>query len=139
MTASFVQWFNNMALLGSFVVLYFFMVILISTNVMYVQRLVNVVEREKFLFFSRSHLLSQHEMVYFYENLGRNKNVVFFQGLLSVHDTVAQKDYEPRLPSLAAEGDEAEEDSVRIIRLMKSKEPLVSVSGELKYFPTSLY
>ncbi|XP_026802066.3 MAGUK p55 subfamily member 7 isoform X1 [Pangasianodon hypophthalmus] len=46
------------------------------------------------------------------------------QDLLSVHDTVAQKDYEPKLPPLAAEDDEDEEDSVRIIQLLKSKEPL---------------
>lgn len=45
-----------------------------------------------------------------------------------MHDTVAQKEYEPKLPSLAAEDHEDEEDSVRIIQLMKSKEPLVSLS-----------
>ncbi|XP_060761418.1 MAGUK p55 subfamily member 7 [Neoarius graeffei] len=46
------------------------------------------------------------------------------QDLLSVHDVVAQKDYEPKLPSMEAEDDEGEEDSVRIIQLKKSKEPL---------------
>ncbi|KAK3513439.1 hypothetical protein QTP70_014269, partial [Hemibagrus guttatus] len=47
------------------------------------------------------------------------------QGLLSVHDSVAQNNFEPKLPSLAADDDdEDEEDSVRIIQLMKSKEPL---------------
>ncbi|KAF7692365.1 hypothetical protein HF521_009975 [Silurus meridionalis] len=46
------------------------------------------------------------------------------QELLSVHDIVAQKEYEPKIPALAAEDDEDEEDSVRIICLMKSKEPL---------------
>ncbi|XP_058274159.1 MAGUK p55 subfamily member 7 [Hemibagrus wyckioides] len=46
------------------------------------------------------------------------------QDLLSVHDSVAQNDYEPRLPLLAADDDEDEEDSVRIIQMMKSKEPL---------------
>lgn len=62
-----------------------------------------------------------------------------FQDLLSVHDVVAQKDYEPKLPSMEAEDDEGEEDSVRIIQLKKSKEPLVSLSGALKYLPSSLY
>lgn len=57
----------------------------------------------------------------------------FFQDLLSVHDSVAQNDYEPRLPSLPADDDE--EDSVRIIHMMKVKEPLVSLSGALKYLP----
>lgn len=56
-----------------------------------------------------------------------------------MHDVVAQNDYEPKLPVLAAEDDEDEEDSVRIIQLMKSKEPLVSLSGALKYFPDLLF
>lgn len=56
-----------------------------------------------------------------------------------MHDVVAQKDYEPKLPSMEAEDDEGEEDSVRIIQLKKSKEPLVSLSGALKYLPSSLY
>ncbi|XP_072525003.1 MAGUK p55 subfamily member 7 [Salminus brasiliensis] len=49
------------------------------------------------------------------------------QDLLSVHDAVAQKDYDPKLPPLPplpADVDEDEEDSIRIIRLVKSKEPL---------------
>ncbi|KAL7850982.1 hypothetical protein AOLI_G00213380 [Acnodon oligacanthus] len=49
------------------------------------------------------------------------------QSLLSVHDTVVKKDYDPRLPPLPplpADDEEDEEDSVRIIRLVKSKEPL---------------
>lgn len=69
--------------------------------------------------------------IYFFLSFGtfsENKNLLFFQDLLSVHDTVAQKEYEPKLPSLAAEDHEDEEDSVRIIQLMKSKEPLVSLS-----------
>ncbi|XP_066513926.1 MAGUK p55 subfamily member 7-like [Hoplias malabaricus] len=50
-----------------------------------------------------------------------------FQDLLSVHDAVALKDYAPKLPPLQplpATEDEDVEDSVRIIRLVKSKEPL---------------
>ncbi|XP_017557947.1 MAGUK p55 subfamily member 7 isoform X1 [Pygocentrus nattereri] len=49
------------------------------------------------------------------------------QNLLSVHDTVAKKDYDPKLPPLPplpADDEEDKEDSVRIIRLVKSKEPL---------------
>ncbi|GAA6090857.1 MAGUK p55 subfamily member 7 [Tachysurus ichikawai] len=51
------------------------------------------------------------------------------QDLLAVHDRVAQKDYEPKLPSLEADDDDDDdddddEDLVRIIQLMKSKEPL---------------
>ncbi|KAF5898169.1 Guanylate kinase, partial [Clarias magur] len=43
--------------------------------------------------------------------------------LLSVHDTVAQKSYDPELPPLPDDVDD-DEDSVKIIRLVKSKEPL---------------
>ncbi|KAL6468261.1 hypothetical protein MHYP_G00239380 [Metynnis hypsauchen] len=49
------------------------------------------------------------------------------QNLLSVHDAVAKKDYDPKLPPLPplpADDEEDEEESVRIIRLVKSKEPL---------------
>ncbi|XP_051983840.1 MAGUK p55 subfamily member 7-like [Xyrauchen texanus] len=48
------------------------------------------------------------------------------QGLLSVHDTVAQKDYDPRLPILPPLPDYKEdmEDSVQIICLVKKQDPL---------------
>lgn len=45
------------------------------------------------------------------------------KSLLSVHDTVAQKNYDPELPPLPTDLDE-DEDSVKIIRLVKNKEPL---------------
>ncbi|KAM4718052.1 MAGUK p55 subfamily member 7 isoform 2-T3 [Anableps anableps] len=45
------------------------------------------------------------------------------KGLLSVHDTVAQKRYDPELPPLPEDIDD-EENSVKIIRLVKNKEPL---------------
>ncbi|XP_030629885.1 MAGUK p55 subfamily member 7 [Chanos chanos] len=45
------------------------------------------------------------------------------KSLLSVHDTVAQKSYDPELPPLPDDIDEGE-DSVKIIRLVKNKEPL---------------
>lgn len=51
--------------------------------------------------------------------------LLFLQSLLSVHDVVAQKSYDPELPPLP-EGIEDDEDSVKIIRLVKNKEPLVS-------------
>ncbi|XP_061568934.1 MAGUK p55 subfamily member 7 isoform X2 [Cololabis saira] len=43
--------------------------------------------------------------------------------LLSVHDTVALKSYDPELPPLPDDIDD-DEDSVKIIRLVKNKEPL---------------
>nr|XP_015848208.1 MAGUK p55 subfamily member 7 isoform X2 [Peromyscus maniculatus bairdii] len=45
------------------------------------------------------------------------------KALLSVHDTVAQKSYDPVLPPMPEDIDD-EEDSVKIIRLVKNREPL---------------
>ncbi|XP_058525629.1 MAGUK p55 subfamily member 7 isoform X2 [Ochotona princeps] len=45
------------------------------------------------------------------------------KALLSVHDTVAQKSYDPVLPPMPDDLEE-EEDSVKIIRLVKNREPL---------------
>lgn len=51
------------------------------------------------------------------------------QAVLTVHDTVAQKNFDPMLPPLPDDlDDELEEESIKIVRLVKSKEPLVSVS-----------
>uniref|UniRef100_A0A669BWG6 MAGUK p55 scaffold protein 7a n=1 Tax=Oreochromis niloticus TaxID=8128 RepID=A0A669BWG6_ORENI len=46
-----------------------------------------------------------------------------WESLLSVHDAVAQKKYDPELPPLPEDIDD-DEDSVKIIRLVKNKEPL---------------
>jgi MAGUK p55 subfamily member 3/7 len=48
------------------------------------------------------------------------------QSLLSVHDKISQKDYVPKLPELPLEVDEDEE-TVKIVQLVKSNEPLVSL------------
>uniref|UniRef100_A0A671QK10 MAGUK p55 subfamily member 7-like n=1 Tax=Sinocyclocheilus anshuiensis TaxID=1608454 RepID=A0A671QK10_9TELE len=50
-------------------------------------------------------------------------NSFSLQSLLSVHDTVARKSYDPELPPLPDDIDD-DEDSVKIIRLVKNKEPL---------------
>ncbi|GCB75797.1 hypothetical protein scyTo_0016474 [Scyliorhinus torazame] len=47
----------------------------------------------------------------------------YLQALLSVHDTVAMKNYDPVLPPMPDDLDD-DEDSVKIIRLVKNKEPL---------------
>ncbi|KAJ8414274.1 hypothetical protein AAFF_G00051440 [Aldrovandia affinis] len=48
-----------------------------------------------------------------------------FKAVLSVHDTVAQKNFDPVLPPLPDDlDDELEEESVKIVRLVKNKEPL---------------
>ncbi|KAM9844624.1 MAGUK p55 subfamily member 7-like [Aulostomus maculatus] len=47
-----------------------------------------------------------------------------FKSLLSVHDAVAQRDFEPALPPIPEGALEEEEDSVKIVSLVKTKEPL---------------
>ncbi|CAL7933500.1 unnamed protein product [Xylocopa violacea] len=51
------------------------------------------------------------------------------QGLLCTHDAVAQKDYYPRLPEIPLEVDEDEE-TVKIVQLVKSNEPLCGTGVE---------
>lgn len=48
------------------------------------------------------------------------------QNLLQVHDAVAQKDFEPSLAPVPDDALDEEEDSVKIVSLVKTKEPLVS-------------
>lgn len=50
-----------------------------------------------------------------------------FQALLSAHDTVAQKDFEPLLPPLPDNIPESEE-AMRIVCLVKNQQPLVRKS-----------
>lgn len=51
----------------------------------------------------------------------------FVKAVLSAHDTVAQKNFDPVLPPLPEDlDDDLEEESVKIVRLVKNKEPLVS-------------
>jgi hypothetical protein len=48
------------------------------------------------------------------------------QNLLASHDIVAQRDYLPKLRDVPVEVDEDEE-TVKLVQLVKSQEPLVSV------------
>lgn len=53
-------------------------------------------------------------------------SIAFVQAVLSAHDTVAQKNFDPVLPPLPEDlDDDFEEESVKIVRLVKNKEPLV--------------
>lgn len=54
-------------------------------------------------------------------------NFFVVQALLSAHDTVAQKDYEPVLPPMPDELPDDEE-ATRIVCLVKNKQPLVICS-----------
>uniref|UniRef100_A0A8C2XCA0 Membrane palmitoylated protein 7 n=1 Tax=Cyclopterus lumpus TaxID=8103 RepID=A0A8C2XCA0_CYCLU len=47
-----------------------------------------------------------------------------FKILLAVHDAVAQRDFEPRLPPIPDDALEDDEDSVKIVSLVKTKDPL---------------
>ncbi|KAK2820385.1 hypothetical protein Q5P01_023344 [Channa striata] len=52
-------------------------------------------------------------------------NTPHLKALLSAHDTVAQKNFDPVLPPLPDDlDDNLEEESVKIVRLVKNKEPL---------------
>lgn len=53
------------------------------------------------------------------------------QGLLCAHDAVAQKDYFPRLPDIPIDVEEDEE-TIKIVQLVKSNEPLVSLFKYLR-------
>lgn len=56
------------------------------------------------------------------------------QAVLSAHDTVAQKNFDPVLPPLPEDlDDDLEEESVKIVRLVKNKEPLVR---DASHFPS---
>lgn len=50
---------------------------------------------------------------------------MWFQAIFFAHDVVAQKDYYPHLPDIPADADDDEE-TVKIVQLVKSDEPLVS-------------
>uniref|UniRef100_A0A8C8JN13 Membrane protein, palmitoylated 3b (MAGUK p55 subfamily member 3) n=1 Tax=Oncorhynchus tshawytscha TaxID=74940 RepID=A0A8C8JN13_ONCTS len=51
--------------------------------------------------------------------------MLWLTAILAAHDTVAQKNFDPVLPPLPDEvDDELEEESVKIVRLVKNKEPL---------------
>jgi hypothetical protein len=50
-----------------------------------------------------------------------------FQCLLGVHDSVAQKDYLPRLPDFVNDEEEEEEETFKIVQLVKSNEEMVSM------------
>ena len=54
-------------------------------------------------------------------------NFIFtlFQNLLASHDIVVQRDYLPKLKDVPLEVDEDEE-TVKLVQLVKSQEPLVS-------------
>lgn len=55
--------------------------------------------------------------------------ISFMQAMLVVHDTVAQKNFDPVLPPLPDNfADDFDEESVKIVRLVKNKEPLVRVT-----------
>ncbi|XP_059200841.1 MAGUK p55 subfamily member 7-like [Centropristis striata] len=47
-----------------------------------------------------------------------------FKSLLSVHDAVAQRDFEPSLPPIPDDVLDEDEDSVKIVSLVKTKDPL---------------
>uniref|UniRef100_A0A5S6KKV9 MAGUK p55 subfamily member 7 n=1 Tax=Xenopus tropicalis TaxID=8364 RepID=A0A5S6KKV9_XENTR len=73
-------------------------------------------------------LVKIHEKLHYYEKENpmpviHSATALAEEALLSVHDTVAQKSYDPVLPPMPDDIDD-DEDSVKIIRLVKNREPL---------------
>lgn len=68
--------------------------------------------------------------------LNRKRFSLSPQSLLSVHDSVAQKSYDPELPPLPDNICDEEEDSVKIVRMVKKEEPLVTILT-VQYFTHS--
>jgi len=61
--------------------------------------------------------------------------VCLHKAVLSAHDTVAQKNFDPVLPPLPEDvDDDLEEESVKIVRLVKNKEPLVRACSHRRIF-----
>lgn len=60
--------------------------------------------------------------------------IIFYvhQAILCTHDAVAQKDYYPHLPDIPPDADE-EEETVKIVQLVKSDEPLVCIALYMFY------
>lgn len=61
---------------------------------------------------------------------------MLFQSLLLVHDTISQKDYVPKLPEPPFNTVDEDEETIKIVQLVKSNEPLVK--KPLKIFSSSL-
>uniref|UniRef100_A0A4W3HNZ7 MAGUK p55 scaffold protein 7a n=1 Tax=Callorhinchus milii TaxID=7868 RepID=A0A4W3HNZ7_CALMI len=66
---------------------------------------------------------SQEDLTFLRDMFGEKSLHSLVKALLSVHDTVASKNYDPVLPPMPDDLDD-DEDSVKIIRLVKNKEPL---------------
>ncbi|MGH0154945.1 UNVERIFIED_CONTAM: hypothetical protein FKN15_028298 [Acipenser sinensis] len=79
---------------------------------------------------SLTYLMKIHEKLQQYERQSptpilHTAHSLAEDAVLTVHDTVAQKNFDPVLPPLPEDfEDELEEESVKIVRLVKNKEPL---------------
>uniref|UniRef100_A0A3Q3WEM9 Membrane protein, palmitoylated 7b (MAGUK p55 subfamily member 7) n=1 Tax=Mola mola TaxID=94237 RepID=A0A3Q3WEM9_MOLML len=69
------------------------------------------------------HVSCPEDNTFLREIFGERSLHSLMKSLLSVHDTVARHSYDPELPPLPDDIDD-DEDSVKIIRLVKNKEPL---------------
>uniref|UniRef100_A0A672RL37 MAGUK p55 scaffold protein 3 n=1 Tax=Sinocyclocheilus grahami TaxID=75366 RepID=A0A672RL37_SINGR len=67
----------------------------------------------------------KEDMVFLKDVFSERSLSYLMKAVLSVHDTVAQKNFDPVLPPLPDDfEDELDEESVKIVRLVKNKEPL---------------
>ena len=50
-----------------------------------------------------------------------------------MHDTISQKDYNPKLPEIPYDAVDEEEETVKIVQLVKSNEPMVSLLVSFRF------
>lgn len=58
--------------------------------------------------------------------------ILYLQAVFDVHDRVANREYLPVLPDILPQCDD-EEIAVKIVKLIKINEPLVSRAADIKY------
>ena len=54
-------------------------------------------------------------------------NCLFFQSLMASHDIVAQRDYLPKLQEITFDDFDDEEETVKMVQLVKTQDPTVRV------------
>lgn len=81
--------------------------------------------KEVFYFLQRPHIQVRERIYWSYFEEQIQLKFFLLQSVLCAHDAIAQKDFYPHLPEIPVEVDEDEE-TVKIVQLVKNSEPLVS-------------
>lgn len=101
----------------------------------FVQRSGSRDSRELIFLLQRPAFQVQFWVDYKNERPALTKIPISIQSLLLVHDTISQKDYVPKLPEPIFDNVDEDEETIKIVQLVKSNEPLVKKTVFLlKYF-----